>query len=535
MKAEGIDVVDLSIGEPDFPTPDERQGRRNQSHPGELHQVHGERRHARPSKRPSSPGSRRTYGLTYAPNEVIVSTGAKSSLFHLLQAIINAGDEVIIPAPYWVTYPHAVKLAKGKPVFVPTKEENGFTHDGRRPQGPHHPGDQGRHSQFPVEPDRRRPTRRRSSQALADVVRGEDIYVIADEIYAALVYDDFTLPELRRPGRGHQEKDDPHQRRLQVLLHDRLADRLRPRPGRHHRRHGQDPEPHDFQRRLDLPAGQPRGARRAPARRVPDGPGVPAPPQLLPDEASRPSPASPASSRRALSTSSPTSRPSTTRNSTGRPSAIPTAWPIISSGKPGWPSSRATRSAPTNTSGSPTPRRWPTWKKGWTGSPRPWPRLKPARKTKRVALSNAVTRVRKAVPVDAAVTRQDPGRPRGRDRDAISRPRTISSGTPTSTASSSSSGRTSPISTISGSRTGIRPSSRPASSPTASSYAVDGIPGREPRAFYNSETKTGVFVNCDNYGPLRSLALGLVDGRRRAALRRPPGPGHVGRRGRTRA
>ncbi len=65
-------------------------------------------------------------GLAYEKNEIIVSTGAKSSLYHLIQALINEDDEVIIPAPYWVTYPHPVSLANGKAVLVPTTEEDGF-------------------------------------------------------------------------------------------------------------------------------------------------------------------------------------------------------------------------------------------------------------------------------------------------------------------------------------------------------------------------------------------------------------------------
>src|SRR5205814_3060602 len=68
----------------------------------------------------------RDNGLSYQPNEVIVSCGAKHSLFNIMQAVLDPGDEVIIPAPYWVSYPEQVKLAGGVPVFVPARESDGF-------------------------------------------------------------------------------------------------------------------------------------------------------------------------------------------------------------------------------------------------------------------------------------------------------------------------------------------------------------------------------------------------------------------------
>lgn len=66
------------------------------------------------------------YGLEYKPSEVLVSSGAKNSFIRLIEAIVNEGDEVIVPAPYWVTYPEGVSLVGGKPVIVETREEDGF-------------------------------------------------------------------------------------------------------------------------------------------------------------------------------------------------------------------------------------------------------------------------------------------------------------------------------------------------------------------------------------------------------------------------
>jgi aspartate/methionine/tyrosine aminotransferase len=125
MRAEGADVIDLSVGEPDFPTPE------NVKEAGikairdnftkytvsdgilSLRQAIAKR-------------LMEDTGLEYPPKQIIVSAGAKSSLFHLVQALVDEGEEVIVPAPYWVTYPECVALAKGRPVIVPTREEDGF-------------------------------------------------------------------------------------------------------------------------------------------------------------------------------------------------------------------------------------------------------------------------------------------------------------------------------------------------------------------------------------------------------------------------
>ncbi len=125
MAAEGIDVVGFGAGEPDFNTPqficdaakkaiDEGKTR--------YTPVAGTMglREAICSKLAWE------NGLQYEPSQIVVSNGAKHSLFNTFQVLLNPGDEVIIPAPYWVSYPELVKIAGGTPVFVPTSEENGF-------------------------------------------------------------------------------------------------------------------------------------------------------------------------------------------------------------------------------------------------------------------------------------------------------------------------------------------------------------------------------------------------------------------------
>ena len=126
LRSEGVDVVDFGAGEPDFPTPDNikqaairalDQNFTKYTAAGgtaELKQAICERHKV-------------DFGTDYKPSECIVSVGGKHVIFNLTQAIINAGDEVIIPVPFWVTYKDVVNYAGGKCVFVNTNEEDGFT------------------------------------------------------------------------------------------------------------------------------------------------------------------------------------------------------------------------------------------------------------------------------------------------------------------------------------------------------------------------------------------------------------------------
>ncbi len=191
MKKEGIDVVDFSLGEPDFPTPSNIKDAAKRALDKDL------------TKYPPNDGIlelrqaicrkfKDEYGADYQPDQVIVSTGAKQCLFNACQALLNKGDEVLIPAPYWVSYPQMVTLAKGVPVFVPTKEENGFrltTEDLTRHLSaatraiilcnPSNPTG----SAYPTG----------DLQKLIDVCIAEGVFIIADEIYEKLIYDGFRL------------------------------------------------------------------------------------------------------------------------------------------------------------------------------------------------------------------------------------------------------------------------------------------------------------------------------------------------------
>ncbi|HEY3331320.1 MAG TPA: pyridoxal phosphate-dependent aminotransferase [Capsulimonadaceae bacterium] len=119
LKAEGKDVLSFSAGEPDFDTPENVKAAAVKA----LEQ--GQTKYTPSSGTPALKNAiiaklQRDNGLTYKPNEIIASAGAKHSIYNLMQAILEEGDEVLIPAPYWVSYPEQVKLADATPVIIPT-------------------------------------------------------------------------------------------------------------------------------------------------------------------------------------------------------------------------------------------------------------------------------------------------------------------------------------------------------------------------------------------------------------------------------
>src|SRR6185503_800794 len=126
LRSQGVDVVDFGAGEPDFPTPDNikqaairaiEQNFTKYTGAGgtlELKQAVCERH-------------TKDFGTDYTPAECIISVGGKHVIFNLTQTLVNPGDEVIVPVPYWVTYKDVVNYAGGKCVFVQTDEERGFT------------------------------------------------------------------------------------------------------------------------------------------------------------------------------------------------------------------------------------------------------------------------------------------------------------------------------------------------------------------------------------------------------------------------
>ncbi len=125
LRGEGVDVVDFGAGEPDFPTPDNIK----QAAIRALEQNFTKYTAAGGTvelKKAVCDSHARDFGTDYKPNECLITVGGKHVIFNLIQALINPGDEVVIPVPYWVTYKDVVNYAGGKCVFVNTDESKGF-------------------------------------------------------------------------------------------------------------------------------------------------------------------------------------------------------------------------------------------------------------------------------------------------------------------------------------------------------------------------------------------------------------------------
>lgn len=188
LKAAGHDVIGLGAGEPDFNTPQfiidaaiqaMNEGQTKYTPSGGLAEL----------KKEIIGKFQNDQGLTYKPNEIIVCTGAKHALYTLFQVLLNEGDEVIIPAPYWVSYPEQVKLADGVPVYVEALEE----------------------SQFKMTPEQLRAAITEKTKAvlinspsnptgmlyskeeleeLGRICLDHNVLIVSDEIYEKLIYDD---------------------------------------------------------------------------------------------------------------------------------------------------------------------------------------------------------------------------------------------------------------------------------------------------------------------------------------------------------
>ena len=125
MKAQGIDVINMSVGEPDFNTPEHIKQAAKQAVDDNYSRYSPVPGYA-DLRKAISAKLKRENGLEYGINEILVSNGAKQSVCNTVMALVNDGEEVIIPAPYWVSYPQMVKLAGGETVSVKAGFEQGF-------------------------------------------------------------------------------------------------------------------------------------------------------------------------------------------------------------------------------------------------------------------------------------------------------------------------------------------------------------------------------------------------------------------------
>ncbi len=190
MVARGVDVIDFASGEPDLDTPLPvkdagiaaiRSGFTKYTAAGGIDEL----------KQAVIEKLRRDQGLSYDKSQVLISCGAKHSLYNLAQAFIEAGDEVIIPAPYWVSYPDQVLLNDGTPVLVPTEEATGFQLTGALLE---------RHvtarTKAVIVNSPGNPTGaaydRKTLEGIAEVALRHGLLIISDEIYEKLLYDGLT-------------------------------------------------------------------------------------------------------------------------------------------------------------------------------------------------------------------------------------------------------------------------------------------------------------------------------------------------------
>jgi len=187
MKAQGLDVIPLSAGEPDFGTPKhicDAAVRAIESGFTRYTPASG----TQELKNAVCEKFSRENGLDYKPSQVIVNCGAKHSVFLTVFALIDDGDEVIIPAPYWVSYPEMVRLAGGNPVIVDCGEATGFKLTPERLRAAITPRTKLLILNSPSNPTGMVYSREEIA-ALADVITESGIYVLSDEIYEKLIYD----------------------------------------------------------------------------------------------------------------------------------------------------------------------------------------------------------------------------------------------------------------------------------------------------------------------------------------------------------
>lgn len=188
MKAKGIDVIGFGAGEPDFDTPEHIKEEAKKA------LDEGFTKYTPASGIPELKVAicqklKRDNGLDYEPGQIIISCGAKHSLYNAMQVLCESGDEVLLPSPYWVSYPEQIRLSGAEPVIIETGEEEGFKIKIERLRkkitsrtkllilnSPSNPTGAVYH--------------REELEAIAEVAVEKNIYVISDEIYEKIIYDD---------------------------------------------------------------------------------------------------------------------------------------------------------------------------------------------------------------------------------------------------------------------------------------------------------------------------------------------------------
>lgn len=186
LKSQGVDVVGFGAGEPDFDSPDHvkenaikaiRDGLTKYTVVGGIDEL----------KEAIIHRLWEDHGLEYEKSEIIVSTGAKHSLYNLTQVLIDSGDEVIVPAPYWVSYPEQVALAEGRPVILETREEDGFKIDTHELKKHINSNTKALILNYPSNPTGAT-YNEEELRAIVEVAMDAGLIIISDEIYEKILY-----------------------------------------------------------------------------------------------------------------------------------------------------------------------------------------------------------------------------------------------------------------------------------------------------------------------------------------------------------
>jgi aspartate aminotransferase len=202
LRASGIDVINFSAGEPDFDTPEHIKAaavealRKGMTKYTDVKGIE-------PLREAISEKYRREHDLDYRKEDILVSCGAKHSLYNLLQAVVNPGDEVVIPAPYWVSYSDMALLAGGVPKLIPSEEASGFRITPQQLEAALTQQTRIFFLNSPCNPTGATYSRN-ELLALGRILSAHDCLVILDDIYEKIVYDGFEVhnlvtlcPELR--------------------------------------------------------------------------------------------------------------------------------------------------------------------------------------------------------------------------------------------------------------------------------------------------------------------------------------------------
>ncbi len=204
MKAQGIDVVGFGAGEPDFPTPD------NIKEACIRALAENKTKYTAASgiielKQAVCQRMKEDCGVDYTPSQVVIASGAKHNVYLTVRALVNPGDEVVIPAPYWVSYSEIVRMCGGIPVIAQTREEDEFKLTPQELDEAITDNTKCVLFNSPSNPTGMMYTRE-ELRALADVCIARDVYIIADEIYYKLVYDGREFVSIAALGEDVKER-----------------------------------------------------------------------------------------------------------------------------------------------------------------------------------------------------------------------------------------------------------------------------------------------------------------------------------------